>query len=358
MEDRLRGISERYRQIEYEMSSPEVISNQALFKSLNKEHSRLSSIVQRHDELTRFRRELAETGELLKSEKDSEMREMLAAESVKLEERIQTLEGKLLLMLLPKDPNSGKDVIMEIRAGTGGDEAALFVADLYRMYTRYIDLNKWTIEILGINPTGIGGFKEVAFSVRSADAYDSLKFESGTHRVQRIPETESGGRIHTSAVTVAVMAEAEEDEIEIDPNELRYDVYRSSGHGGQSVNTTDSAVRITHIPTGMVATCQDEKSQLKNKIKALRVLRTRLLEKQNAERMEKDAELRRSQIGSGDRSERIRTYNFPQSRVTDHRIGLTLYSLERILEGELDGLIEPLKQNEVTELLKSGAVAK
>jgi peptide chain release factor 1 len=279
------------------------------------------------------------------------MKEMLVSEIGELKKRIEDYEARLLVMLLPRDPNSGKDVIMEIRAGTGGEEAALFAADLFRMYSRYADIKGWKIEYLSVSATGIGGYKEIIFSVRSPEAYDNLKFESGGHRVQRVPTTEAGGRIHTSAVTVAAMAEAEEDEIEINPDELRIDVYRSSGHGGQSVNTTDSSVRITHLPSGMVVTCQDEKSQLKNKNKALRVLRARLLEKSNRERMEKEAALRKSMVGSGDRSERIRTYNFPQSRLTDHRIGLTLYSLEKILEGELDAVIEPLKKNEIEEQL-------
>ena len=240
---------------------------------------------------------------------------------------------------------------MEIRAGTGGEEAALFAADLFRMYSRYADVKGWKIEYLSVSATGIGGYKEIIVSVKSPEAYDHLKYESGGHRVQRVPTTEAGGRIHTSAVTVAVLAEAEEDEININPDDLRIDVYRSSGHGGQSVNTTDSAVRITHLPTGMVVTCQDEKSQHKNKAKALRVLRARLLEKANRERMEREAAIRKSQVGSGDRSERIRTYNFPQSRLTDHRIGLTLYSLENILEGDLDPVIDALKKNEIEEQL-------
>jgi peptide chain release factor 1 len=256
-------------------------------------------------------------------------------------------------MLLPKDPDSGKDIIMEIRAGTGGDEAALFAADLFRMYTRYADSKGWKVEYLEVNANEIGGFKEISFSIKSPEAYDTFKYESGVHRVQRVPETEAQGRIHTSAVTVAVLPEAEEDEIQIDPNDIRVDVYRSSGHGGQSVNTTDSAVRITHIPTGMVVTCQDEKSQIKNKAKALRVLSARLLEKANSERMAKESEMRRSQVGSGDRSERIRTYNYPQSRVTDHRIGLTLYSLERIMEGEMNDIIDALKKYDNESLLKS-----
>jgi peptide chain release factor 1 len=354
MEDKLLNLNRRFRDLEEEMSRPNIASDQKLFRSLNREHARLAPVVQHYSDLKKARQELAESKELQKTEKDSAMREMLSSEVEGLERKIAKLNEKLMFLLLPKDPQSGKDVIIEIRAGTGGDEAALFVADLYRMYIRYADIKKWAIEILAMNATGIGGYKEITFSVRNPEAYDSLKFESGVHRVQRIPETESGGRIHTSAVTVAVMAEAEDDEIEIDPNDLRIDVFRSSGHGGQSVNTTDSAVRITHIPSGLVVSCQDEKSQLKNKLKALRVLRARLLEKQNAERAEKESEFRRAQVGSGDRSERIRTYNFPQGRVTDHRIGLTLYSLDTLIAGEIDPLIEPLKKNEVEQLLKSG----
>ena len=293
----------------------------------------------------------------MKDESDADMAEMLQSEVAELEETFQKLDEDLVVMLLPRDPNSGKDVIVEIRAGTGGDEAALFAADLFRIYTRYVDIKGWKFEYIDGNSTEIGGYKEVMFSVRSEAAYDCLKYESGVHRVQRVPSTESGGRVHTSAVTVAVLSEAEENEIDIDPNELRIDVYRSSGHGGQSVNTTDSAVRITHIPsthipTGLVVTCQDEKSQLKNKTKALRVLRARLLEKANHEKMAKESEARKSQIGSGDRSERIRTYNFPQSRVTDHRINLTLYSLESVLSGELDEVVGPLREYERDQQLK------
>jgi peptide chain release factor 1 len=299
-----------------------------------------------------MKKELEDNLELLESEEDSEMREMLQADIDSLEEKIPEMEERLTVMLLPKDPNAGKDVIMEIRAGTGGDEAALFAADLFRMYSRYIDISGWKMEVIEAAPTEIGGYKEVLFAVKSPDAHENLKFESGVHRVQRVPSTESGGRIHTSAVTVAVMPEAEEADIEIPENDLRVDVYRASGHGGQSVNTTDSAVRLTHIPTGMVVTCQDEKSQHKNKAKALRVLRARLLEKEMQERMAREAEMRKMQVGSGDRSERIRTYNFPQSRVTDHRINLTLYSLESILDGDLHEIIDALQRYQVEQQLK------
>ena len=295
---------------------------------------------------------MSDSQELLENETDYEMRNMLSNEIDTLQDKIENLKQELIIQLLPKDSNNGKDVIMEIRAGTGGEEAALFAGNLFRMYARYIDKKGWKMEYIDGSETEIGGFKEVIFSVRSPEAYENMKFESGGHRVQRVPTTESGGRIHTSAVTVAVMPEAEETDIEIDPNDIRVDVYRSAGHGGQSVNTTDSAVRITHIPTGMVVTCQDEKSQLKNKSKAMRVLRARLYEKEQEERRREESELRKSQIGSGDRSDRIRTYNYPQSRVTDHRIGLTLYSLENFLEGEMDEIINALKKGEVEELLK------
>jgi len=351
MDQKLDKITERFRDLEQEMSRPEVITDQNRFKALTRERSQLAPIVNMYDEYRKCRQELADSESIAVDEKDPEMKELLTTEIAELRKRIEDYEQRLLVMLLPKDPNSGKEVIMEIRAGTGGEEAALFAADLFRMYSRYADMKGWKIEYLSVSATGIGGYKEIIFSVRSPEAYDALKFESGGHRVQRVPTTEAGGRIHTSAVTVAVMAEAEEDEIEINPDELRIDVYRSSGHGGQSVNTTDSAVRITHLPSGMVVTCQDEKSQLKNKTKALRVLRARLLEKANRERMEREAALRKSMVGSGDRSERIRTYNYPQSRVTDHRIGLTLYSLEKVLEGELDAIIEPLRKHEIEEQL-------
>ncbi len=353
MEQKLEQIKQRLREIEAEMSRPEVATDQKKLRVLNTEHAYISPIVQKYDELIKFQKQLEETRELARSESEPEMKELLGTEIGELEDKIEKYQASLLVMLLPKDQNSGKDILMEIRAGTGGDEAALFAADLMRMYTRYCDEQGWKVELIELNTNEIGGCKEVIFSVRGGEAYDNLKFESGTHRVQRIPATEAGGRIHTSAVTVAVLPEAEEDDIVVNPDDLRIDVYRSSGHGGQSVNTTDSAVRITHIPSGMVVTCQDEKSQLKNKAKALRVLRARLLEKANQDRMAKESQLRRSQVGSGDRSERIRTYNFPQSRVTDHRIGLTLYSLDRVLAGGIQELVDGLKKDEVTQKLGS-----
>lgn len=352
MKQKLKQMSERFSAIEQEMSVPEIISDLKRFRDLNRERSQLAPVIQKYNEYLKIITELEESKKIFPEEKDPEMREMLKSEIEDLEKKITEYEEKLLLMILPKDPNSGKDVIIEIRAGTGGEEAALFAADLFRMYSRYCDRNKWKMELLEASSTGIGGYKEIIFSVSNIDAYDNLKFESGVHRVQRVPTTEAGGRIHTSAVTVAVLAEAEEEDIKIDPNELRIDVFRSSGSGGQSVNTTDSAVRVTHIPTGIVVSCQDEKSQLKNKNKALRVLRARLMEKANQEREDKESEIRRLQVGSGDRSERIRTYNFPQSRVTDHRIGKTMYNLEAFLDGDINDIVEGLIKDEIDHLLK------
>jgi peptide chain release factor 1 len=353
MEDRLQEIAGRCAELEDQLSRPEIIKDNNRFRDLTREHAQIRPIVVKYEEYRRIKKELADSEDILKSEKDDEMREMLRSEVALLKERIEALDAELVLLLLPRDPSSGKNVIMEIRAGTGGEEAALFVADLFRMYSRFIDDRGWKLDLIESNATGIGGYKEVVFSVSGTEAYDSLKYESGVHRVQRIPSTESGGRIHTSAVTVAVLPEAEESDVVIDPNELRIDVYRSTGHGGQSVNTTDSAVRITHIPTGMVVTCQDEKSQLKNKTKALKVLRARLFERMEQERLAKEAQEKRSQVGSGDRSERIRTYNFPQSRVTDHRIGLTVHALESFLEGELDEMVDALKRHDIELKLKS-----
>ncbi|MBP7602315.1 MAG: peptide chain release factor 1 [Spirochaetes bacterium] len=353
MEDRLKEIAGRCAEVEDQLARPEVLRDTNRFRDLTREHAQIKPIVVKYEEYRKVRKELAESEEVLKGEKDEEMREMVRAEMAVLRQRLEALDAELMMLLLPRDPGSGKNVIMEIRAGTGGEEAALFVADLFRMYSRYIDDQGWRLEFIDGNPTGIGGYKEVIFSVSGAEAYDNLRYESGVHRVQRIPSTESGGRIHTSAVTVAVLPEAEESDIVIDPNDLRIDVYRSTGHGGQSVNTTDSAVRITHIPTGMVVTCQDEKSQLKNKTKALKVLRARLFERMEQERLEKEAREKRSQVGSGDRSERIRTYNFPQSRVTDHRIGLTVHALESFLEGDLNAMIDALKRHDVEQKLKT-----
>jgi peptide chain release factor 1 len=317
------------------------------------EHSHLSELVAVYDEYEETRQALAETRELVEGEKDPDMKAMAREELESLEEKEAKLENRLKLLLVPKDPLDGKDTIVEIRAGTGGDEASLFAADLYRMYSRYAEKHNWKIEVMDQSPTEVGGFKEIVFSVAGKNVYGTLKYESGVHRVQRVPTTESGGRIHTSAVTVAVLPEAQDTDIQLSNEDLRIDVFRSSGPGGQSVNTTDSAVRITHIPTGTVVSCQDEKSQHKNKAKALRVLKARLYEAEEQRKRAERASARKSQIGSGDRSERIRTYNFPQNRLTDHRINLTLYKLDQVMQGELDEAVEALKLTDREESLKA-----
>lgn len=341
MFDKLETIESRYLELEKELSDPAIIANQPEYQRLAKEHADLMPSVRtfrKHRELTA---RLEENRELL-SDADPDIRELAQEDNSQIQTELAKLEEELKRLLIPKDPNDEKDVILEIRAGTGGDEAALFAADLFRMYTKYAELMGWKVDVLSSHATGIGGFKEVIFSLSGDRAYSHLKYESGVHRVQRVPTTESQGRIHTSAVTVAVLPEAEEVEVEIEPNDLRIDVFRSSGPGGQSVNTTDSAVRITHVPTGLVVSCQDEKSQHKNRAKALKVLRARLLDRKQQEQRDKTAEDRKSQVGTGDRSERIRTYNFPQNRVTEHRINLTLYKLEEVLEGEINSIIDPL----------------
>ena len=342
MFDKLNEIIEKYDRLTQEISDPAVMANRTAWTEKVKEHSSLEPLVaawQRHEKLTA---ELDETRQMLSEPQDQAFIQMLTEERDRLETEIEGNEQDLRVMMLPKDPNDEKNVVVEIRGGAGGDEAALFAADLYRMYTRYAERRRWKSEVLGANYTDIGGIKEISFVIEGDGAYSRLKYESGVHRVQRVPTTESGGRIHTSTATVAVLAEAEEVDVQIDPADLRVDVYRSSGHGGQSVNTTDSAVRITHIPTGIVVTCQDEKSQLKNKDKAMRVLMARLLEQKQEEQAAQYAQERRSQVGTGDRSERIRTYNFPQGRITDHRIGCTLHQLETFLDGEIDEMIEAL----------------
>ena len=352
MLDKLQDIKKRYTDLEKSLSDPEVISNNSLFQEYAKEHSELTqlvSIINQYDQLVK---EISETEEMLELEDDEEFLELAKEELVELKEKRETLERDIKFMLLPKDPNDGKNVIVEIRAGTGGDEAGLFAAELFRMYNRYATPQGWKTDMISSHATGMGGFKEVIFSVEGKDAYAQLKYESGVHRVQRVPTTESAGRIHTSAVTVAVLPEAEEVEVEIEPEDLRIDFFRSSGPGGQSVNTTDSAVRITHIPTNIVVSCQDEKSQHKNRAKAMKVLRARLLDQMQGEQDAQRSAERRTQIGSGDRSEKIRTYNFPQNRLTDHRIGFTLYKLESVMEGELDELIESLMVADQNERLK------
>ncbi len=353
MLDKLEALERRYHELNQSLSDPEVIGNQSKYQKLAKAQADLQEVVEAFQEYKRVTQELADAEEMLKDKLEPDFREMVQAEAEELEEGKETLEKKLRLMLLPKDPNDDKNVIVEIRAGAGGDEAALFAGDLFRMYTRYAEANRWRSEIMSENPTGLGGFKEVIFMIEGAGAYSRLKYESGVHRVQRIPATESGGRIHTSTATVAVLPEAEEVEVEIDPNEIRIDVYRSSGPGGQSVNTTDSAVRITHVPTGLVVSCQDEKSQHKNRDKAMRILRARLYDMIQAEKQAEVAQARKSQVGTGDRSERIRTYNFPQGRITDHRIGLTLYHLESILNGNLDEVINELSSVDQAERLEA-----
>ncbi|GAK59044.1 peptide chain release factor 1 [Candidatus Vecturithrix granuli] len=353
MFEKLNALEEKYEDLTHKLSDPKIITNQEQFRKCAKAHAELEDIVVKYREYKKVSQELADTRELLRTETDNEMKELAEGELEALATRVEKIEEDLRLLLIPKDPNDEKNIVLEIRAGTGGEEAALFAADLFRMYSKYAENQRWKVEIMSSNPSGIGGFKEIIAMIEGKGVYSRLKFESGVHRVQRVPVTEASGRIHTSAVTVAVLPEAEEVEVEIDPNELRIDVYRSSGPGGQSVNTTDSAVRVTHIPTGLVVSCQDEKSQHKNKAKALKILRARLLDRAIAEQHQTIAQNRKSQVGTGDRSERIRTYNFPQSRVTDHRINLTLYALDAILEGKLDDVIEPLITSAKAEALKN-----
>ena len=351
MFEKLREIETRFEHLEKELAQPEVISDQSVYQKHMKEHSGLLPIVTAYRSYKEAWEELEDSRALLE-DADPEIRKLARDEIQDLEGTLERLEAELKVLLLPKDPNDEKNIILEIRAGTGGEEAALFAADLFRMYSRYAELRGWRTEILSLNDTGIGGFKEVILLFQGQKAYSRLKHEGGVHRVQRVPETETQGRIHTSAVTVAVLPEAEEVDVEVNPEELRIDVFRASGHGGQHVNVTDSAVRITHLPTGLVVSCQDEKSQHKNKAKAMKVLRSRLLDRQQAEQQSRISEERRSMVGSGDRSEKIRTYNFPQGRVSDHRIGLTLYKLDSILQGELDPLIDPLITHFQAEALK------
>ncbi|MGS0765818.1 peptide chain release factor 1 [Syntrophomonas curvata] len=349
---KLASLEEKYDELTEQLSKPEVISDQSKFQKYAKAHSDLSEIVSLYREYKSLVEQINDAQEMLREDHEADFEEMLQEEMESLQTRKERAEHELRVLLLPRDPNDEKSVIMEIRAGTGGEEAALFAGDLFRMYTRYAELQGWKIDIMDSHYTDIGGIKEIIFVVDGHGAYSKLKYESGVHRVQRVPSTESGGRIHTSAATVAVLPEAEEVEVEIDPNEIRVDVYCSSGPGGQSVNTTQSAVRITHIPTGLVVTCQDEKSQHKNKAKALRVLRARLKEIMEAELSAEMAGTRKNQVGSGDRSERIRTYNFPQGRVSDHRINLTLHKLDLILEGQLHEIIDALVANDQAERLK------
>ncbi len=352
MWEKLQALEDRYLYLEEQLSDPEVLKNQQQWQKYTREHAELSETVEVFRQMKDVEVDLREAREMLHDQPDEEMETFLREELARLTTVKRKLEEKLNLLVLPKDPNDKKDVIMEIRAGTGGDEASLFAADLLRMYLRFAERKGWQAEVIDSSPTDIGGFKEIIYSIKGRGAYSQLKFESGVHRVQRIPATESGGRIHTSAATVAVLPEAEEVELIINPQELRVDTFCSTGPGGQSVNTTQSAVRITHIPTQTVVTCQDEKSQLKNREKAMRVLRARLLDNLLAQQQSEQAEERRSQVGSGDRSERIRTYNFPQNRVTDHRIGLTLHRLEYVLQGDMEEIIAALTAQDRAEQIK------
>ncbi len=341
MFEKLNGVEERFENLEQLLSDPKVVNNRELYQNYCREHADLSKVVTVLRDYKETVSELEDSMELLK-DSDPEIKELAKDEIETLTQKKIELESQLKELLMPKDPNDEKNIILEIRAGTGGEEAGLFAGDLFRMYSRFSENRNLKVEILTHNPTGVGGIKEIVALVQGKGAYSNFKYESGTHRVQRVPTTETQGRIHTSAVTVAVLPEAEEVEVQIDPSEIKVDVYRSTGPGGQSVNTTDSAVRLTHLPTGLVVTCQDEKSQHKNKAKAMKVLRARLLDSMVKEQNDKRSEERKSQVGSGDRSGRIRTYNFPQGRVTDHRIGLTLYKLESILQGDLNELLDEL----------------
>ena len=352
MLDKLILLEDKYYELSQQLSDPEVITDQALFQKLAKAHAALVEIVETYQQYKSLDEDLQTAREML-AEESGAAAKLLNDEIELYREQQELLSKRLKLLLIPKNPNDEKNVIIEIRAGTGGDEAALFAGNLFRMYTRYAESRNWRLEILSMNESDLGGFKEIVFSISGVQVYSRMKYECGVHRVQRVPETEAGGRIHTSAATVAVLIEAEEVDVAINTNDIRVDVFRAGGHGGQCVNTTDSAVRITHLATGLVVTCQDEKSQLKNKEKAMKVLRARLLEKFQSEQHQEMAQTRRDMVGSGDRSERIRTYNFPQNRLTDHRINLTLYHLDQIIEGKLEEVIEPLVNFAQAEALQN-----
>jgi peptide chain release factor 1 len=354
MLDKLAEVEKRYMELERMMSDPQLLGQQREYSRLAKERAEIEEIVTSFREWRKVEQEIHDNRQLLE-ERDEAIRELAKEEITILRERKEALENQLKILILPKDPNDARNVIVEIRAGTGGEEAALFAAELFRMYSRYAEARRWHVEMMSSNPTGLGGYKEIIMSIEGQGAYSRLKYEGGVHRVQRVPVTEGSGRIHTSAVTVAVLPEADEVEIAIDPKEIRVDVFRSSGPGGQSVNTTDSAVRITHIPTGIVISCQDEKSQHKNRAKGMKILRARLLEKKQEEQRSEIAATRKLMVGSGDRSERIRTYNFPQGRMTDHRINLTLYQLDRVMEGDIDEIVDGLITHYQAEALKATA---
>lgn len=357
MEDfvvKLQTLEQRFDDINQQLAQPDAIANQKKYISLSKEFRELEPIISRFRQYRKINQELEGARDILKDSHDAELRDVAQEEIKELQEKIGILENELKEKLIPQDPQNSKNVIIEIRAGTGGEEAGLFAGDLYRMYSHYAEKMGWKLEILSSSPSDLGGFKEIIFALSGQDVYGTMKFESGVHRVQRVPVTESSGRIHTSASSVAVLPEAEEIDVQIDPKDIKVDVYRSSGPGGQSVNTTDSAVRVTHLPTGMVVTCQDEKSQIKNKAKALKVLRARLFDKMQAEQNAEITAARRAMVSTGDRSAKIRTYNYPQNRITDHRIGLVLYSLGNILDGDLDHLVESLRLAEQTARLGQG----
>ena len=353
MFDKLDFIVEKYKDMSLKVSDPDVIADQPTWQKYIKDMGEMEPIVKKYEEYKKAKDELAMAKEILETENDEELRDLAKLEVNDNEEKIEVLSDELRILLIPKDPNDDKNVILEVRAGTGGEEAALFGQNLLRMYTRYAERHRWKTEIIEINDTGMGGIKEAVMMIKGKGAYSRLKYESGVHRVQRVPETESSGRIHTSAATVAVLPEVEDVDVALDPNDVRVDVYRASGNGGQCVNTTDSAVRLTHVPTGLVVTCQDEKSQIKNKEKSFKVLKSRLYDLKLQEQQSEIAAERRSQIGSGDRSERIRTYNFPQGRCTEHRIGMTLYRLDAILDGDIDEIIDGLITNDQAEKMKA-----
>ncbi|AQQ55152.1 peptide chain release factor 1 [Planococcus lenghuensis] len=353
MFDRLQTLEDRYDRLNEMLSDPDIINDTTKLREYSKEQSDLQATVDAYREYKDVSAQLSDAKTMLDDKMDADMREMVKEELNELEDRREQLEERLHMLLLPKDPNDDKNVIMEVRGAAGGDEAALFAGDLYRMYSRYAEANGWKVQVMDASPTGLGGFKEVVFMITGKGAYSRMKYENGAHRVQRVPETESGGRIHTSTATVACLAEAEEVEVEIHDNDIRVDTYASSGAGGQSVNTTMSAVRLTHLPTGTVVTCQDEKSQIKNKESAMKVLRARVYDKFQQEAQAEYDAVRKSAVGTGDRSERIRTYNFPQNRVTDHRIGLTIQKLDQILQGKMDEIIDALIVEEQSAKMES-----
>lgn len=354
MFDKLEAAENRYEEINHKLSDPSVLSDQEEYRKLMKEYSELQGIVEKYREYKKVVKGISDAKEMLQDKLDRDFREMVELELAEGEEKLEEIKKELKILLLPRDPNDDRSVIVEIRGGAGGEEAALFAGVLFRMYSRFAERKRWKLEMMDSNPTELGGFKEVVFSIEAKGAYSKLKFESGVHRVQRVPSTEASGRIHTSTVTVAVLPEVEEVDVEINPTDLQIDTYRAGGAGGQHINKTESAIRITHLPTGIVVTCQDERSQHKNKDKAMKVLRSKLYEIAQEQQNSEVAQARKSQVGTGDRSERIRTYNYPQGRLTDHRIGLTLYKLEEILDGDIDDIIDALITTDQSEKLGSG----